>query len=93
VTGEGESLYCSFPLWEPSSCASLHLFAILGLNSNSDFVFLVVARRSFQRDGISIGLILEGVLGGFPAFNGVVHAYVILARQLLQLSPPFQICL
>ncbi|KAJ7434732.1 hypothetical protein FB451DRAFT_1571844 [Mycena latifolia] len=38
-----------------------------------DLIYLIVAKS--QGDGISIGLIIEGLLGGFATFNGAVHAY------------------
>ncbi|KAJ7875537.1 hypothetical protein B0H14DRAFT_2715626, partial [Mycena olivaceomarginata] len=40
-----------------------------------DLILVAVARTSFRNDGVSIGLIVEGLLGGFPTFIGVVHAY------------------
>ncbi|KAJ7145621.1 hypothetical protein C8R44DRAFT_568 [Mycena epipterygia] len=40
-----------------------------------DFIYLAVANTGFQEDGISLGLILDGLLGGFATFNGVLHAY------------------
>ncbi|KAJ6600424.1 hypothetical protein DFH09DRAFT_1355705 [Mycena vulgaris] len=40
-----------------------------------DFIWLSVANTYSQQDGISLGLIVEGLLGGFATFNGVVHAY------------------
>ncbi|KAK7035673.1 putative membrane protein C14C4.07 [Favolaschia claudopus] len=40
-----------------------------------DVVYAAVARKIFSHEGISIAIIIEGVLGGFPAFNAAVHAY------------------
>ncbi|KAJ7156188.1 hypothetical protein C8R46DRAFT_1115364 [Mycena filopes] len=40
-----------------------------------DFVFLTIAKTSLHDDAISVGLIMEGLLGGFPTFIGVIHAY------------------
>ncbi|KAJ7150980.1 hypothetical protein C8R43DRAFT_1127890 [Mycena crocata] len=41
-----------------------------------DLIFLLVAGRNFQNDGVSVGLIIDGLLGGFASYNGVVHAYL-----------------
>ncbi|KAJ7648458.1 hypothetical protein B0H17DRAFT_435320 [Mycena rosella] len=38
-----------------------------------DFIYMIVANS--QQDGVSLGLIVEGLLGGFATFKGVVHAY------------------
>ncbi|KAJ6542908.1 hypothetical protein B0H19DRAFT_1239133 [Mycena capillaripes] len=40
-----------------------------------DLMYLAFANTFVQEDGISLGLIIEGLLGGFPTFVGVVHAY------------------
>ncbi|KAJ7028096.1 hypothetical protein C8F04DRAFT_1120473 [Mycena alexandri] len=40
-----------------------------------DFIFLTIAKSSLHDDAISVGLIIEGLLGGFPTFAAVVHAY------------------
>ncbi|KAJ7749698.1 hypothetical protein B0H16DRAFT_1888090 [Mycena metata] len=41
-----------------------------------DLIYLVVARTDFQKDGVSVALIVDGLLGGFSTFNGVAYAYV-----------------
>jgi MFS family permease len=48
--------------------------------SASDLILVAVARTSFRNDGVSIGLIVEGLLGGFPTFIGVVHACALCLR-------------
>ncbi|KAJ7655972.1 hypothetical protein DFH06DRAFT_474341 [Mycena polygramma] len=58
-----------------------------------NLMYLIVASTSPSeedvRDTISVGLIVEGLLGGFAAYNGVVHAYAFdvsatpLARPVL----------
>ncbi|KAJ7749620.1 hypothetical protein B0H16DRAFT_1550907 [Mycena metata] len=40
-----------------------------------DFIFLTIAKSSLHDDAISVGLIIEGLLGGFPTFAAVIHAY------------------
>ncbi|KAF8185352.1 hypothetical protein K438DRAFT_1055049 [Mycena galopus ATCC 62051] len=40
-----------------------------------DLIYMVVTRRFLGPDAISVGLIIEGLLGGYPTFIGVVHAY------------------
>lgn len=48
--------------------------------SRSDLIYLVVASipslHADARDSLSLGLIIEGLLGGFATYNGVAHAYV-----------------
>ncbi|KAJ6526809.1 hypothetical protein B0H19DRAFT_1197065 [Mycena capillaripes] len=54
------------------------LFSILGTVA-VDVIYLFVANISPSKDDaqdlMSIGLIIEGLLGGFATYNGVVHAY------------------
>ncbi|KAJ7255105.1 hypothetical protein B0H12DRAFT_1114200 [Mycena haematopus] len=40
-----------------------------------DIIYMTVAWKFFRHDTVSIGIIIEGLLGGFPTFIGVVHAY------------------
>ncbi|KAJ7930571.1 hypothetical protein B0H13DRAFT_1961785 [Mycena leptocephala] len=40
-----------------------------------DLAYLAFAKTPLHEDGVSIGLIIEGLLGGYPTFIGVVHAY------------------
>ncbi|KAJ7222113.1 hypothetical protein GGX14DRAFT_662647 [Mycena pura] len=40
-----------------------------------DLIFLTLECTSFHEDAISMGLILDGLLGGFATYNGMVHAY------------------
>ncbi|KAJ7258448.1 hypothetical protein B0H12DRAFT_444910 [Mycena haematopus] len=54
------------------------LFTILG-TVLLDLMYLVVANTSLShedaQDALSVGLIVEGLLGGFATYNGAVHAY------------------
>ncbi|KAF7349576.1 hypothetical protein MSAN_01682900 [Mycena sanguinolenta] len=54
------------------------LFSIAG-TVFLDLMYLVVANTRLSRDdaedALSVGLIVEGLLGGFATYNGVVHAY------------------
>ncbi|KAF8179035.1 hypothetical protein K438DRAFT_1843452 [Mycena galopus ATCC 62051] len=49
--------------------------SLLGPQSCADLIYMVVTRRFLGPDAISVGLIIEGLLGGYPTFIGVVHAY------------------
>ncbi|KAJ7101958.1 hypothetical protein C8R44DRAFT_348977 [Mycena epipterygia] len=42
-----------------------------------DLIYLVVAGMASEdvQDSLSLGLIIEGLLGGFATYNGVAHAY------------------
>ncbi|KAJ7660472.1 hypothetical protein B0H17DRAFT_333905 [Mycena rosella] len=43
-----------------------------------DLIYLVVVNTSLYKDAqdcLSLGLIIEGLLGGFVTYNGVAHAY------------------
>ncbi|KAJ7446579.1 hypothetical protein FB451DRAFT_788756 [Mycena latifolia] len=54
-----------------------------------DLIYLIVATQEDPQDSLSLGLIIEGLLGGFVAYTGVVHAYTFdvaptpLSRLLL----------
>ncbi|KAJ7883779.1 hypothetical protein B0H13DRAFT_2343954 [Mycena leptocephala] len=51
------------------------LIAVLGAMLR-DSIYLAVAQTKFQDDGVSIALIVNGILGGFATFNGVAYATV-----------------
>ncbi|KAJ6450396.1 hypothetical protein C8R45DRAFT_1043529 [Mycena sanguinolenta] len=63
------------------------LFSIIG-TVFLDLIYFIVANTRLSRedaqDALSAGLIVEGLLGGFAAYNGVVHAYAFdVARTSL----------
>ncbi|KAJ6457610.1 hypothetical protein C8R45DRAFT_1221781 [Mycena sanguinolenta] len=51
------------------------LFISLSGTAFLDLIYMTIAGKFFHRDAISIGIIIEGLLGGFLTFMGVVHAY------------------
>lgn len=55
-----------------ASCLWCRMF----ISAPSDSIYLAVAQTKFQDDGVSIALIVNGILGGFATFNGVAYAYV-----------------
>jgi hypothetical protein len=70
------------------SSSPLHL-SFTDFSAASDLIFIGVAGASFRNDGVSIGLIVEGLLGGFPTFIGVIHACALCLRLGVH---PIQFC-
>ncbi|KAJ6529316.1 hypothetical protein B0H19DRAFT_1274352 [Mycena capillaripes] len=48
-------------------------FSVLG-NLLREIIYLTVKKSEFEKAGFSVALIIDGLLGGFVAFNGVAHA-------------------
>jgi phage shock protein PspC (stress-responsive transcriptional regulator) len=61
----------------------------------SNLMYLIVASTAPSaedaQDLLSVGLIIEGLLGGFASYNGAVHALVRQSR-LLQSLTLLQVC-
>jgi hypothetical protein len=61
-------------------CVIFDRDSLAKLTPFSDLFYLLAANTSPSqddaRDMMSLGLIIEGLLGGFATYNGAVHAYV-----------------
>ncbi|KAF7344884.1 putative membrane protein C14C4.07 [Mycena venus] len=50
-------------------------FSVLGALLR-EIIYVTVKKSEFEEAGLSVALIVDGLLGGFVAFNGVAHAYI-----------------
>ncbi|KAF7344963.1 hypothetical protein MVEN_01659000 [Mycena venus] len=48
---------------------------VLFISLLGTIVLDIIYAATVNTDGVSIGIIIEGLLGGFPTFIGVIHAY------------------